>query len=197
MTTDPGAGYSTDHTDCDDTDAAKNPGAAEIADDGIDQNCSGYDLVTFYIDADGDGYGIATTTVQRDDGTTPTGYVTNSTDCDDTNAAINPATIWYKDSDGDGYSDGTTQTTCFRPAEYKLTAELTATSGDCDDADAAINPGATEIAGDGIDQDCSGADLTSGGGGGGGCFIAAASYDDETGPSIIDKVIKSVIKYFE
>ena len=41
------------------------------------------------------------------------------------------------DLDGDGYVDS---------------------CGDCDPADPAINPGATEICGDGIDQDCSGAD---------------------------------------
>jgi len=36
----------------------------------------------------------------------------------------------------------------------------TAEQGDCNDIDADINPGATDSCGDGIDQDCSGSDLT-------------------------------------
>jgi len=44
------------------------------------------------------------------------------------------------DTDGDGY---------------------TTLEGDCDDTDSSIYPGATEIAGDGIDQDCNGVDETS------------------------------------
>ena len=36
---------------------------------------------------------------------------------------------------------------------------------DCDDAESTVYPGASEIAGDGIDQDCDGSDATSGSGG--------------------------------
>ncbi|MEK7705370.1 MAG: putative metal-binding motif-containing protein, partial [Myxococcota bacterium] len=34
------------------------------------------------------------------------------------------------------------------------------TVADCDDTDAALHPGATEVCGDGVDQDCDGADAT-------------------------------------
>jgi len=47
------------------------------------------------------------------------------------------------DADGDGY-----------------TTDGSGLGLDCDDGDAGINPGATEIIGDGIDQDCDGFDLT-------------------------------------
>ncbi|MBI5496218.1 MAG: hypothetical protein HY904_14440, partial [Deltaproteobacteria bacterium] len=40
---------------------------------------------------------------------------------------------------------------------------FTENGGDCNDADAAIHPGATEACGNGVDEDCSGADLACGG----------------------------------
>ncbi|HRF77989.1 MAG TPA: MopE-related protein [Chitinophagales bacterium] len=86
-----GDGYAS-NVDCNDADAAINPGATEIC-DGIDNNCDGNideaGGATWYADADGDTYGdAASTTVSCD---VPVGYVADNTDCNDGDAAINPA----------------------------------------------------------------------------------------------------------
>ncbi len=108
-----------------------------------------------YIDKDGDGYDKGKETICYG-AKIPAGYIqsTKGTDCNDNDANINPATVWYKDTDNDGYSDGSTKTQCDQPAGYKLAAQLTATNGDCVDDNASIHPGATEICGNGIDEDC-------------------------------------------
>jgi sugar lactone lactonase YvrE len=131
--------------DCDDSNAAVNPGATEICGNGIDDNCNGQvdencTIYTWFLDADGDGFGNPNSSTTTYTNTAPTGYVSNNTDCNDADAAINPNTVWYKDVDNDGYSDGTTLTQCIAPAGYKLASALSATSGDCDDTNAAINP---------------------------------------------------------
>jgi len=85
------SGYVLDNTDCDDTSAAVNPSATEIA-DGIDNNCDGQvneGYTTYYQDSDNDLYGNPTVTQTTT--SQPTGYVTDNTDCDDTSAAINPS----------------------------------------------------------------------------------------------------------
>lgn len=89
------AGYAATSTDCDDTDASANPGAAEVC-DSVDNDCNGSvddgagAPTDWYRDADSDGYG--------DDSRaavsaclSPSSYVGNNTDCDDTDAAVNPA----------------------------------------------------------------------------------------------------------
>ena len=79
--------------DCDDSYPGVNPGAAEVADDGIDQDCNGADTITCIVDADMDGYGTDVgTTVLAPDGSCDTadGEANDSTDCDDSDPDVNP-----------------------------------------------------------------------------------------------------------
>ncbi|GJM36204.1 MAG: hypothetical protein DHS20C18_52050 [Saprospiraceae bacterium] len=84
-------GFVANNTDCDDTNGAIHPAATEVC-DGVDNNCNGMidegQLITFYADTDQDGFGDPESSLLACE--TPEGYVTNSTDCDDTNGAINP-----------------------------------------------------------------------------------------------------------
>lgn len=166
------AGYTDNGNDCDDNNAAINPGATEEY-DSIDNNCNGeidegFFATTWYRDADSDGYGnadITTSAVLQ-----PAGYVATDGDCDDAAAAVNPGatevfdgidnncdgqvdegfSTFYRDSDNDGYGDSNdSQTALTQPAGYAALA------GDCDDSNADVNPGAAEIA-DGLDNDCDG-----------------------------------------
>jgi hypothetical protein len=60
--------------------------------DGLDNNCDGQVdegvTVTYYRDADGDGYGNAVDTTQAC--SPPAGYVADNTDCDDTEQEVYP-----------------------------------------------------------------------------------------------------------
>jgi hypothetical protein len=118
-------------------------------------------FVTFYKDADGDGYGNNGDQLMVLSGSNaPNGYVDNDIDCNDTVAAINPATVWFigVDADGDGFFGSTTSLMqCESPGTgYVITEPATL---DCDDSLAtgsSINPNAIEVYGNGIDDDCDG-----------------------------------------
>lgn len=82
------SGFTADSTDCDDDNASINPGQTEIADNGIDEDCDGFDMKTWYRDSDEDGFGDAQNTTKAN--AAPKGYVANNNDCDDSNDEIFP-----------------------------------------------------------------------------------------------------------
>ena len=89
-------GYVSDGSDCDDSNVAINPGAIEVC-DSIDNDCDGslddadssvVGLSTWALDHDGDGFGDPNLTL--DFCTQPAGYISDSSDCDDTNPDAYP-----------------------------------------------------------------------------------------------------------
>ena len=148
--------YVTDKTDCDDTNPAVNPGATERCDDGRDNDCDGrVDVGCVCTDEDGDGI-----FAQIGCGT--------ARDCDDANAAVYPGAAEICWDDIDNNCNGLVDEGCTctdGDGDGYYAQDGCGTAADCDDADAAVYPGATEICGDGIDDDCDGVDLPCGGGG--------------------------------
>ncbi len=168
-----GDGFSIADGDCDDTNAAINPGATEIC-DGIDNNCDGTidesgDL--FYVDADGDGFGDDNLPQVSGCGLT-IGYSTINGDCDDADPLVNPAAteicdgidnncdgtidesgdLFYVDADGDGFGDDNVPLV---PGCGLASNGYSTVGGDCDDSNATVYPGAPEVF-DGVDNNCNG-----------------------------------------
>jgi hypothetical protein len=87
------AGKVTNNADCNDSNLAVRPGAAEVC-NGIDDNCAGgidegLSTLTYYVDADTDGFGASGTTGVASCSAVA-GRVANNTDCNDGNSAVTP-----------------------------------------------------------------------------------------------------------
>jgi hypothetical protein len=165
----PPVGYvrssTTTNGDCDENNPLINPGVAEIPCNGIDDNCDGFIdensvTVKYFSDADGDGYGNAGFPPVFSCSGPPVGYVTDSTDCDDSNPNINPGMAeilcnglddncngqtdeggpapiaYFLDADNDGFGDPNFSNAVFScsgaPAGYVLD------NTDCNDSDSTV-----------------------------------------------------------
>ena len=147
-------GLSVEEGDCNDEDASI-PGEERC--DGVDNDCDGdideddaFDAVIWYVDQDGDGFGVEIETLIACEA--PEGFVNNREDCDDEDGDIFPEAveIWYDgidqncdeandyDQDGDGQDS----------SEYDGT--------DCDDQNIDVYLGAPDTWYDGIDSNCDG-----------------------------------------
>ena len=167
--------------DCDDNLASIHPGAAEVC-NGIDDNCDGQNdpvnaegCSTYFIDGDGDGYGLSYAAPKCLCGPSGAYAALAAGDCDDQDAAVHPAaqetcdgkdnncdgvsdpkgaggcTTYFLDGDFDSYGlSGASQCTCSIEGAYSATQ-----GGDCNDQASAVHPGSSEQCNN-VDDNCDG-----------------------------------------
>ncbi|GEL11107.1 Por secretion system C-terminal sorting domain-containing protein [Flavobacterium glycines] len=88
----------------------------------------------FYVDADKDGFGSATTALLTVNDA-PEGYATNNTDCNDNDVTVHESILYYVDADEDGFGSTTTAMLCSSVAPEGYATNNT----DCNDSDATIH----------------------------------------------------------
>lgn len=138
-------GWTVSDGDCNDNNYFINPDAIDIPNNGIDENCDGYDTVKFtdsFVDIDRDGWNV------------------EEGDCDDLDKFINPDAYDVPNNGVDENCDGfDAKEEYFDEMDMDLDEDgLSWNQGDCDDYDPTIHRGATDIPGNGIDEDCDGYD---------------------------------------
>lgn len=168
----PPIGYVTNSTDCNDNNFAINPNGIEICNT-TDDDCDGiinegFTFLTYYADADADGFGNPSVSLIAC--SIPAGYVSNNGDCNDANPLIKPGAAevcnliddncngqineglvfvnYYLDADLDAFGAGAPINSCTPVVGNYVTINL-----DCNDNNANIRPNALEIC-NSIDDNC-------------------------------------------
>jgi hypothetical protein len=160
--------------DCNDGNAAINPGAAEIC-NAVDDNCDGHidegcpSVTYYYLDADNDGYGDPDDWVTE---STP-GFIETDGDCDDGDDQVHPGATeqcdgvdndcdgatdegcvtYYEDADGDVFGNPSSTKIVNSPSPPP---GYVANWGDCNDNNVNVHPGVPEICTNRVDDNCDG-----------------------------------------